>query len=326
MNNATDKKTVDNEPRKRCPFQKAGAIGLMLIVLLCLVVAGYFYCQKNFAHRKGVQSNFLQVQKNISTIEHQVQQLAENAQSQSQIINSLQQAQASHHRYEWLVLQAEFLVKLANDKLRFDNNVEQAIQLLQTADQEISASNDARLQPVRQALIADLAQLQAVPKVDVPGLYMRLLALSNQITKLPLPNKPTAETQVQTQTDESLPWWKRGLHQTFQALRQVVTVRYNQNGKAPLILPEQQDFLYQNIQAAIEKAMWGLLHQQPDIYRSSLQQASEWIKQYFVMDSSVTQSVVAGIDELQAIDIKPATPQISASLQAFRQYFTSSEQ
>jgi uncharacterized protein HemX len=111
------------------------------------------------------------------------------------------------------------------------------------------------------------------------------------------------------------------LQQTWQALRQIVIVRYNPNGTPPLTLPEQQDFLFLNLHAALEKAMWGLLHQQPEVYRASLEQTLKWIKLYFVQDAPPTQSLLTNLTELQALDIHPTTPKITDSLKAFQDYF-----
>lgn len=301
---------------------------ILIFFLIVVLITGFFganyYYMKNFTRITRAQHNVLNVQKNMEAVEQQVQQLVSMVKSQNNIINALRQTQSGYSRNEWRVIEAEFLVKLAMDKIHLSHQMPEAIILLQTADQAIRDINDARLLPLRKALATDIANLQAVPVVDVAGIYLRLSAMNEQIPHLPLPNKPMqALSEVKTSDNQDLPWWKRGLQQTWQGLRQIVIVRYNQQDKQPLVMPEQQDFLYQNIQAALEKAMWGLLHQQDSIYHASLQQATTWINNYFVVNAPATESVLSNLAQLQQMDIYPAVPTHFESLTAFQEYFVS---
>jgi uroporphyrin-III C-methyltransferase len=205
--------------------------------------------------------------------------------------------------------------------LQFENNIPQAIVLLQNADGYLSGLSDDRLRPVRKALAADVAALQAVPQIDVVGIYMRLVALNDQIKQLPLPNKPQQTDVVQAPSNENLPWWKRGLRQTEQALKQIVVIRYNAQDTLPFITPEQQNFLILNLHAEMENAIWGLLHQQPEIYRTSLTQAKNWIIQYGQSDSPMTKSLITNLTQLEQMNIKPEPPKSLQSLQEFPEYF-----
>lgn len=322
MTNEATQQTPDNNKRKR----RLTTIGLMfvtfgVIVLIYLFYATNFFLLRNVAHSQNLEANYAQLQKNLNTVEQQVVQLTSDLKTQDQVINALRQIQSGYNRDEWRVVEAEFLAKLANDKLQLENNIPQAIILLQSSDHEIADNKDARLLPVRKALADDIAALQAVPTLDISGVYLRLSALNEQISKLPLPNKPAQVEEKPLGVDASLPWWKRGLQETWHELKQVVVVRYNKTGSMPLVMPEQQDFLYQNIHAAMEKAMWALLHQQSDVYHASLDQAMSWIKQYFIPDSPITQSVLTNLTQLQAINVHPSMPKTSESLPAFTEYF-----
>jgi uroporphyrin-3 C-methyltransferase len=85
----------------------------------------------------------------------------------------------------------------------------------------------------------------------------------------------------------------------------------------PLMIPEQKTFLYQNLHAMLAQTIWALLHKQPVIYQSSLQQVATWIKQYFVSDASSTCAVLSDLTQLEKIDVHPPTPTITNTLQVF---------
>lgn len=320
--------TISPPPAKSSCVRKSILFSLLLgLILIGLFLLGNYYYGKIFSSLATTKNNLYLAQKNMSSMEQQVSQLTTLLKNQNETINALRQTQTGYNRDQWRVSEADFLVKLANDKIHFENNFSLAITLLQAADQEIRDLNDAQLLPVRKALASDIVALQAVPAVDTTGIYLHLAALNEQISTLPLPNKPSASTgPVVTTVNENLPWWKRGLEQTWQQLQKIVVIRYNQKGPLPLIMPDQQTFLLQNLHAILEKSMWALLHRQPDIYQSSLNQAVNWINQYFVADSSITQSVTQQLTQLSQININPALPQNLDSLQAFKDYFASQHQ
>jgi len=111
--------------------------------------------------------------------------------------------------------------------------------------------------------------------------------------------------------------WQRGLHEMWRSLKTIVVVRNNLNGSMPLVTPEQKAFLYQNVHAMIAQSTWALLNQQPAIYQSSLQQLTEWIKRYFVLDAPQTRAMLNDLSQLEKIDIHPPTLTLMNTLQAF---------
>lgn len=237
---------------------------------------------------------------------------------------AVQQQSRQAKKDDYLAAEAYYLVKLANDSLQYENNPLVAIRLLQSADQTMTKlGNDPNVYAVRKTLAADLATLQSVSAVDVTGVYVRLAAINDQISKLPLLTQLAGNHAAQTATalqDEKLPWWHRGFQSLQQALRQIVIVRKTSPDVPPFITPEEQMFLYQNLYAEIEKAQWALLHRQQEIYRLSLQQAMSWIKQYTQQDAGVTQQVLMNLEQLQQINVQPTMPTVMESLQALQAY------
>ncbi|HSW94356.1 MAG TPA: uroporphyrinogen-III C-methyltransferase [Gammaproteobacteria bacterium] len=241
--------------------------------------------------------------------------------TQSQSIADLQKNQRTN-RDDILMNEIFSRVKMANDSLQYESNIPMAIKWLRSADQEMATLTDPKMYPVRQALAADEMALQGVPAVDVPGIYARLSALNGQIDKLPLvaPLPSLSPTPGVDANNPQLPWWRRGLHSLRLALERIVIVRKNVPDAPPFIAPDQQLFLYQNLQAELETARWALLHRQPDIYRSSLRQALDWIKRYAMPDSPITKQCVQTLTELQSVEVRPGVPALTGSLQALQTY------
>jgi len=208
--------------------------------------------------------------------------------------------------------EARYFVKLANDHLQYSHNIALAIKLLELADQTLRDASGPQFVPLRQALANDIAHLQSIPQVDIDGTYARLAALHGEIDQLPLMNQPAPSMAPAAGLSENtLPWWQRGLQNTWAELRHIVIVRH-QSTTQPFIAPDQKLLLYQNLHAQVDEAIWGLLHGEENIYLSSLNQMNAWVKQYFVNDDVLTQAVLTQINNLKNLYIHPAVPTLTA--------------
>lgn len=256
-------------------------------------------------------------QNKLQQLEEQIAAVQKNTDTALQDVTTKVSQMQATNKDEWKLADAHYLVKLANDKVQFEDNVSEAIVLLKMADQEISDLTDPKVTDIRKALAVDIAALESMPKIDITGLYMRLSALNGKVEQLPLINKPSIVPATNPASNQQrLSWWRQGLQETWQSLRQIVVVRYNETGKLPLIPPELQGYFYQNLHAILSQAIWALLHGETTIYQNSLGQAAAWVKEYCVENSTVTQSMLNELNDVEKIDIHPAAPAITA-LQAF---------
>ena len=184
---------------------------------------------------------------------------------------------------------------------------------------------DVSLDGVRQSLASNITQIKALPLIDDTSLYLRLTALNAQWQLLPLAteqiktDKPTTDT---VRVSKASSWWREGLAHTWQALRQIVVVRYNASTTLPLALPEDKNLLYQSFRAQTENAIWGLLHRNNVIYQTSLAIIMTWTKQYYVQTDSTTSAAIESIRTLQQVNVQPTTIDLASTLQLINRYFS----
>lgn len=325
MENNQDETTVQPEPSRRISWFGIGllisGIGAVIFIAAFGIAVSHF-----LKFDEQIAKGMLLLDQRINSFQTSLTQSQQEAQqSNDELKKSLEevrQAQSGNNE-TWRINEAQYYVKLADANLQFENHVDVAIQLLQAADQTIGTLNNPKLDPIRKALADDIVSLQNVPNVDYTGLYLKLAAVNDQLDKLPMfVRRPENVALTSTQNADEA-WWKRGLQDTWQMLQKIVVIRYNTSGEPPLISPEQHDFLLQNLHAILEKSMWALLNKQAEIYKSSLQQATQWVNQYFMTNSPLTQTALTNLNELQQVDIHPAAPKITATLQAFHDYLAS---
>jgi uroporphyrin-3 C-methyltransferase len=276
---------------------------------------------------RDANHNVAALEKTVADLSASARKSEELSGKQEQMIADWQAAQKGDLD-KWYVAEAQYLVRLANDHLQFTHDVNMAMTLLQRAEQALQTMQTASTLEIRKSIASDIANLQATPNVDITDLYLHLTALNNQINQLPLPESPLQADKQQpvAAIDPNLSWWQAGFARTMQMMHQIVIVHRYDNNAMPLVLPEEKTFLYQNLHAQLENAIWGVLHRKPEIYEEGVTRTVSWIKQYFVQDAPATKSMLENLQELQKIDIKPPVANLSATLQLFDTYFAQPQQ
>ena len=87
---------------------------------------------------------------------------------------------------EWKILEAEYLLGLASQKLQLQGDLPSAITLLENADAALLASGSNAAFATRQAIADDLVSLRKEVPIDHAGMYLRLDALIGQVQAIDL--------------------------------------------------------------------------------------------------------------------------------------------
>ena len=232
-----------------------------------------------------------------------------------QSLNQLSQ-QTNNQAEDWVLDETLYLLKLAQYNLVFLNDTELATNLLKTANQNLVDLNDAALLPARQTVTNALTQLSNTPNVDITSLLLQLNAISVEIEQLPFaPNRlpKPVETPIQSATPQT--WWQ----QLTQNLKKVVIIHRLQRPIMPMLSPEQRGFLIDNIQYQLSQAQWAVLHHKQPLYKASLNQAIHWIRDYFLLDNTVTENTLQTLQQLVKTNVQPVSPDISSAITALQQ-------
>ncbi|PXX92822.1 uroporphyrinogen-III C-methyltransferase [Halomonas heilongjiangensis] len=217
---------------------------------------------------------------------------------------------------DWLHAEAAYLLRLANQRLQLERDVQGAAALLRTADDRLREADNPALVPVRREIAAELAALDAVPRVDRTGLWLALNAQQELIARQPLGQD--IEEQVARSSIEEAPsgGWQQQLSRFGQELKSLVTVRHHDAALEALITPEQESYLRQSVRLVLEQAQLALLKEEQELFEASLDKALTLINGYYETDASGVRSVVSRLEALKGEAIRPELPDISGSQQA----------
>ena len=104
-----------------------------------------------------------------------------------------------------------------------------------------------------------------------------------------------------------------------------VITRTRGNAQATL-LPDQAWFLYQNLRLQLETAKLAVVRHDTETLRSTLQQMAGWLRDYFDTSDGGVANILQATEKMSAIDLAPALPDISSSLETLRAFIRSRTQ
>ena len=87
---------------------------------------------------------------------------------------------------DWQLAEVEYLLRLANHRVRLERDADGATDLLTAADETLARLDDFAFHEVRALLAEETASLRAFEGADVAGVFLRLEAAKGLIDQLPL--------------------------------------------------------------------------------------------------------------------------------------------
>ncbi|MEH6583068.1 MAG: uroporphyrinogen-III C-methyltransferase [Halioglobus sp.] len=223
-------------------------------------------------------------------------------------------------RKDWLLAEAEYLLRLANQRLIMAGDVVAATTLLSSADSILLELDEATLHTARAAVAADLAALRALPKVDTAGLYLRLAALIEQVDQLAIFQLPDRAEAVDVASAEG--WQDRlqqGYEQALYKLSEYIVVRRRDVPYEALMDPQWERLVRQNMRMLLEQAQVALLSGNQQLFEESLGRTSHWVEQFFEVDEAGSRAISQDIAGLKSETIEVDIPDVSRSLRELDQ-------
>lgn len=327
---------AEQEPVRRSSLFARAALLLVIVALLTLA-----WQWLNTRHRfnqveqslsekleqlKEINQQSLALSKNAD--ERSVETAARAAQLEQRLAESQDQQEAlqtlylelANNREERLIAEVEQLLIIANQQLQLVGNLKSALIALQTADSRLQQLDTPQVIQLRKQVAQDLQRLQNLPTVDIVGMSLKLANLADNIDNLPLVSErhPTANATPQPEWESSP--WRRFVQELWHDLKQMVRLERVDRPEPPLLAPEQNFFLRENIKLRLLTARIALLQHDEATYRNDLGAAEKWLNSHFDQREPSTKNALNTIKQLSANDIMIQLPDISESLSLVSKY------
>lgn len=336
--------------KKQSEGKKSGSRGALLLALLALLLAAASAAGVAWLWYQGTpgqQQNALAVAELDKQIEQdlgpeleklstqQATQAKQNA-AQADRVAALEKASERQEattaelselvqggRLAWRLLEVDHLLQLANDRALLARDIEGAIDALEVADQRLGRIAEPRLLPVRRQIVEDIAALQAVPEPDRAGIALRLSSLINRIPELPLRYRvpgsfESTEEAAEVVTSDDEDRWQRMLSTLREAWRGLVHVRHNEQRIEPLLPPDQEFFLRQNLTLKLEAAYLALMQGDTERFQQSVKRAVVWLGRFYDRDEATVKAAMEQLSEVAKLELAMPLPDLSRSLEMLR--------
>jgi uroporphyrin-3 C-methyltransferase len=243
-------------------------------------------------------------------------------------------------RDETALAEVEQMLLNAAQQLQLSANVRAALIAMQSADARLQRIGRPSLNDLRKTIGRDMDRLRALPNVDITGINHQLAKLIAAVDELPLAYQqrvadekllmePLA-TRPGEQTTPTKPLVMPGqpgetsgqrlLREIWQEVKQLVRIENTGKDELPLLLPNQEFFLRENLKLRLLSARIALLSRDEVVFRQELKATLQWTARYFDTRSPAGSAMLAGLKRLAASSISVELPDLSPSLQAVRNY------
>ena len=227
----------------------------------------------------------------------------------------------SRSRDERLVAELEQTVGLAAQQLSVAGNVEAALIALQGADARLARNPQPLLLPVRKLINRDIDRLKALPMADAPGISLKLEGIIASIDTMPLAHeqRPKVEPPVKApHSPADAGFWQALAMDVWNEAKQMIRVERMDRPAPALLSPSQNFFLRENLKLRLINARLSLLQRDGRGFREDLNQARDWLDNYFDGRARAVQSATTTLKSLAAIEVSQDLPNLGETLAALR--------
>ena len=216
----------------------------------------------------------------------------------------------------WMLTEAESLMRFAQQRLVLARDVRSAMGLLISADDLLKQLNAPAVFSAREALANDLAILQGVREVDIPGLYAQLGALAGRVLELQI-RTTGDDARFEAPAPSGLAGDAGLLDRMKSRLDQYFVITRTDISPIPALTPEQAWVIKQAEALKLEQARIALLKGQQESWQAALDDAVAGISEN--LQGEGLEALLTNLTTLRDTPIVTNIPPASNGLTAIRQ-------
>ena len=341
---AAPKSSPDNpKPAQSAPPETAKTGLLWLITLLNLLLlggaayGGYWYFNQHSVTQTKLDTlrselntelgqKHSQMTNRAATLEQQISaqaaatqdvldgeaaQQATVEQLENQLQGALAQIQELDGRRptDWLIAEADYLVRMAGRKMWLEKDLRTAIMLLGNADQRLKSLADPSVLPVRALIAQDIQALQQVNPVSEVSVALALDGLVKQVDKLAIITPKEANEFTSEEVSDSASDWQQNLLNVWRSLvDDFIRVEYRDEPVEPMMTAQQEWLSREQIKLALQQAQAAALAGEQALYQASIERAATIISDDYIQSNSDVSGFQSALSQLKNTDISKAVP------------------
>ena len=300
--------------------RKSG-LACVSLALLFLIMAGYGLwagrCWMAQQQQKWAeQSNaLLALESRVASLEAQQKIMSDSLKDTQRL--------SSRKKRDWVLAEVHYLLNLAQFNVQFRHNIPVTIQLLTAADHRLQSINDPTFLALRKAMAADRQRLRSTMVVDVPGLLVKIQALSKSVSQLPLlpPGVITATPSAVAapqKTEETSQGWRGAWQKTVKQLRGLIIIEKDNGLSAEALVPIQHGYDNLYVQTLLTQLQWAVLQGDDGFYQATLQNIEGYVAAHYLQSSEAIEGLHKTLADLRTVHVNQAYPDIKETEAALK--------
>lgn len=243
-----------------------------------------------------------QTEGNVAILSHQVSQLIENP--------------------DWVIAEVNYLVTLAHHRLTIAKDPSGALLALIAADERLRRLNNPTLDKIRGQLGKDMLSLRNLPSIDIESVINRLTQYASHADNFALtqgkfttssPESPKLPLEENKNLD-----WQTAVARIGAALKELVTIRYNQNAETGKLSVDQRFYVIENLRLRLEMAKLAAYRRDNKTFPTAILSVLDWLNRYFDQHDTAVIAMQKDLTEMQTFSLTQQLPDITESLNALQ--------
>ncbi|RDV25478.1 heme biosynthesis operon protein HemX [Alteromonas aestuariivivens] len=336
----TSPDTPISEPVEQSPspqtFGLWAVLLLTLLLTLALGAAGYWY----YTHKQDNNQALLETQQNQQLrmaaldeenrrLQQQLASLESSKAELGQAVNELMATTESlrrqtelalgqinnldgHRPSDWLLAEADYLVRMAGRKVWLEKDLRTARMLLQNADQRLKELDDPSVLPIRALIAQDIQTISQINPVSRTSVALALSGMISQVENLPVAayeHQVDTGSQATSEVSDSVSDWQQNLLSVWDSLvEDFISVRRVDTPIEPVLDARQEFLLQEQLKLNLMQAQSAAIGAQAALYEQSLQSAMKIVIEQYDLQNSQVSGFVSSLQNLLTTDISESLP------------------
>ena len=224
----------------------------------------------------------------------------------------------SRSRDERVLAEVEQMLLLAAQQLQLAGNLKAALIALESADSRLQRADSTQFTNLRRAIARDIERLKTAPFLDVVGISLRLDNLAHHVDDMTLAMFERPPQEAPTAAPGRDGALARIAREAWQDIKTLVRVQRVESNDVPLVAPNQQFFLRENLRMRLLSARFALLAREGEAFKADVRSAHDWLEQYFDVRDKRVAGALSALGQLAQTQVDIQLPSALDSVEAVR--------
>ena len=223
---------------------------------------------------------------------------------------------------DWLLAEADYLVRMAGRKLYLEKDVGTAMLMLQSADARLADLADPSLFPVRKLIAKDIQSLHQVNPVSTNSVALAINGMVIQVDQLPLKAMEIPEfeeSEAAKRLSNDVADWQENLSKTWDAIvDDFIQVESSNEPILPYLSTKQRWLITEQLKLALAQAQSAAINEREVLYQASIQQAMAIVVEHYLLDDTKVKQYLEALQQLSNTEVTKDYPRELDSTRALK--------